>query len=109
MTQINSTDLVPNTPIKTGDPILEIVMDTGAPLRVGQHTFSLVVADDSGNVSQTATVEVIIRDGQAPTAVLDVLPSRTLSFGQSFTLSAERSSDVGGQIESYTWTLVSRQ
>jgi hypothetical protein len=110
MTRINSAELVPNTPIETEDAILEISMNPQALLRPGQHVFQLVVTDDAGNVSAPAEVEIIIRDTQAPTAVLDVLPSRTLEFGASFQLSAERSSDVApGQIARYSWTLVSRQ
>jgi hypothetical protein len=110
MTKINSTDLQPNTPIETEDPILDITMVAAAPLRPGQHVFQLVVMDDSGNQSAPAEVEIIIRDTQAPTAVLDVLPSRTLEFGASFQLNAERSSDVApGQLARFSWTLISRQ
>ena len=78
--------------------------------RPGQHVFRLVVTDDAGNQSAPAEVEVIIRDSQAPTAVLDVTPGRTLEFGADFQLSGERSTDVApGEIASFTWTLISRQ
>ncbi len=110
MTEINSAELRPNTPIETEDAVLDIIMNREAPLRPGQHVFQLVVTDDSGNASAPAEVEIIIRDSQAPTAVLDVIPSRTLEFGADIALSGERSSDVApGQIVSYAWTLVSRQ
>jgi hypothetical protein len=110
MTKINSKELQPNTPIETEDALLEISMDPEVPLRPGQHIFRLIVTDDSGNVSAPADVEVIILDSQAPTAVLDVEPSRTLEFGSDFRLSAARSSDVApGQLARYSWTLISRQ
>lgn len=99
--------------VKTGDPVLTVNPGSN-PLPVGQHTFELTVADDSGNTSQPARIRVIVIDSQAPTAVLEVkdangqpLPSNTLAFGTSFRLDGSRSVDVGGgQIASYTWTLV---
>jgi hypothetical protein len=110
MTKISSIELQPNTPIETEDALLEISVEPSAPLPPGQHIFRLVVTDDSGNQSAPAEIEIIIRDSQAPTAVLDVEPSRTLEFGASFRLSAERSSDVApGQLARFSWTLVSRQ
>ncbi len=110
MTTIDSSELTPNTPIKTEDAVLEIRVLEDALLPPGRHVFQLVVADDAGNISEPALAEVIIRDTQAPTAVLDVRPARQIEFGASFALLGERSSDIPpGRIVSYTWTLVSNE
>jgi hypothetical protein len=59
---------------------------------VGVYRFQLVVIDDSENASEPAFVEVLVRDSQKPTAVIDA-PDR-VEFGQSFKLSGERSADL---------------
>ncbi len=83
------------------------------PLPIGQHTFELTVADDSGNESVPARVRVIVADTQAPTAVIDVrdgngqpLANNRLPFGAAFALDGSRSADIGGQIVKYTWKLI---
>jgi hypothetical protein len=50
------------------------------------------VTDEAGNVSTPAVVEVVIRDLQKPTAVLDA--PRQVETGQSFQLSGSRSTDI---------------
>jgi hypothetical protein len=96
----------PNVAIETATPTIEVSNDANIFLAVGVHTFQLVVTDDSGNASQPALVEVIVRDSQSPTAVLDG-PGST-EAGASFSLSGARSSDVApGRVVSYAWTLVS--
>jgi hypothetical protein len=99
-------------PIKTNDSNLTITMPDDK-LEVGRHTFQLQVVDDSGNVSEPATVMLIVLDTQAPTAVLTVtdadgrpLPDNRISFGEGFILDGKRSADIGGRIVSFTWTLV---
>jgi hypothetical protein len=68
--------------------------------------FQLVVFDEQNNPSIPAFLEVTIRDTQLPTAVLDG-PREGVEFGQSFSLSGERSSDVDpGKIVRYEWTMV---
>jgi hypothetical protein len=95
----------PGKTISTPDAEVEVTVSADSPLPVGRHTFQLVVEDDSGNMSQPAVVDVIVRDTKAPTAVLDV-PPRT-EFGESFTLSGRRSSDVPpGKVVRYHWTLL---
>lgn len=99
-------------PVKTDDATLTIQMP-GEKLKVGGHTFQLVVADDSGNVSVPATVMVIVVDTDAPTAVVTVsdeqgrpLEGNRLPFGAGFMLNGKRSVDIGGSIVSFTWTMV---
>ena len=95
----------PNLPIKTDVPTVEVTIDASNTLPVGVHTFQLVVTDDSGNVSLPALVEIVVRDTQAPTAVID--GPRAVGFGSPFELSGLRSSDPApGRIVSFTWTLV---
>ncbi len=94
-----------NTPVETTDSVLVVKVDPTNPLSTGVHRFQLVVVDDSGNQSDPAIVEVVIRDTQRPTAVIDAPP--TVETGQSFKLSGERSSDVvPGKVASYIWTMI---
>jgi len=94
------------TPVATDDPGIEVTVSAESPLPVGRHTFQLVVEDDSGNSSQPDTVDIIVRDTQAPTAVID--GPRAAELGQSFSLSGKRSSDVApGKVVKYIWTLLS--
>ena len=93
------------TPIELEEPTVEDTVDPASPLSVGRHTFQLVVEDDSGNQSEPDTVEVIVKDSQAPTAVIKA-PSQ-VEFGQSFTLDGRPSSDIPpGKVVKFTWTLV---
>ena len=91
--------------LTTREPEIEVTITPDRPLPVGRHVFQLTVEDDSRNMSQAATVEVIIRDTQAPTAVLDAPPQ--VELGQTFRLSGIRSSDVTpGRVVAYHWTLM---
>jgi hypothetical protein len=100
-------------PIKTDDYTLTIQMPN-EKLKVGGHTFQLVVTDDSNNVSVPAKVMLIVIDNEKPTAVLTVvdeqghpLENNRIPFGKAFTLYGKLSVDVGGgNIVSYTWSLV---
>jgi hypothetical protein len=93
------------TPIESEDPTVEVTVSPDAPLPVGRHVFQLVVTDDSGNASLPAEVEIIVRDSQAPTAVIKA-PSQ-VEFGQSFTLDGRPSSDIPpGKIVKFSWTMV---
>jgi hypothetical protein len=97
-----------------GDPTLEILVDRQNLLKVGKHTFQLVVTDDSGNDSAPAVVTVIVVDRDRPTAVIDVVnaagqtvpPPVNLGFGEKFVLSGRRSTDIGGTVKTWTWTLL---
>jgi hypothetical protein len=97
-----------------GDPTLEVMVDQQHPLKVGKHTFQLVVTDDSGLDSEPALVTVIVQDTRRPTAVIDVhdaagrvLPAPVrIGVGERFLLSGKRSSDIGGTVTAWTWTLL---
>lgn len=96
----------PNQPVETDQPVIVVEVDPNAPLAVGVHTFQLVVTDDAGNASQPAQVQIVVRDLDAPTAVIDG-PTRGVGFNREFKLSGERSSDPApGRIVRYEWTLV---
>jgi len=112
MTQITLENLLTTQQVETPDSQLMIQMPN-QKLSVGQHRFSLTVEDDSGNVSQSALVTVIVMDTTAPTAVLDLLDEqgRTITngrvaFGEGFTLSGKRSADIGGAVSKYIWEVV---
>ncbi len=98
-------EFVIGKPVETEDPTVEVTVSVDIPLAVGKHVFQLVVEDDSGNQSLPATVDVVVRDSQAPTAILTA-PSQ-VDFGQSFKLDGSKSSDVGGgKVVKFIWTLV---
>jgi hypothetical protein len=91
--------------IVTTENGLEVTVKPDSPLSVGRHVFQLVVEDDSGNQSQPDQVTVIVRDSQAPTAVIGA-PAQ-VEFGQSFKLDGRQSSDIPpGKVVRYHWTLV---
>jgi hypothetical protein len=99
--------------LETVENHVEVTSAGGQPLRPGLHVFQLVVEDQAGNRSAPATIEVIVRDTTAPTAILRLVvpekqdPAAWPQAGKAFELSAEGSSDAdGGQIARYIWTLV---
>jgi len=95
-----------NKPVDTSDNAVEVTVSPNAPLPVGLVRFRLVVFDDANNASEPAFLEVLVRDSQNPTAVLDG-PREPVEFGQSFKLSGDRSRDVEpGNIVRYVWTMV---
>ncbi len=102
-----------NVPITTADNHVQVTPTPGEPLRPGRHVFQLIVEDQAGNRSLPATIEVIVRDTTAPTAVLRlVVPEgedpETWQPRESdpFELSADGSSDLSGGALTYHWTLV---
>ena len=112
MTDITLEELLATGSAKTPDPRLTIQMPD-QKLAVGQHRFSLTVTDDSGNASTPAIITVIVQDTTAPTAVIDLydedgaqVVNGRIEFGEGFSLDGSRSTDIGGQIESYTWEIV---
>jgi len=103
----------PNAPISQSDPLIRVDLTPTSALGVGAHKFQLVVVDNSGNASAPATIDVIIKDTLAPTAVLDVTDATgkrvdpIVSFGSSFFLSGARSIDAGGgKVVEYRFTLI---
>lgn len=107
MPTINSSDLVVNQEISAASPdsSLTIQVNQSSPLSTGTYQFQLVVTDDSGNNSQPTTVNIVVIDDQAPTAIIDA-PER-VGFGKEITLSGKRSTDTGGgTITKFIWTLI---
>jgi hypothetical protein len=97
---------VTNQTLETTEPEIEVTVNPQAPLPVGRQRFHLVVVDDGGNVSEPDVAEVIVKDTSRPTAVLQA--PREVHFGQSFSLSGRQSSDIGGRIVKYRWSLLPR-
>ena len=92
-------------PIETAENAISVDVTPNRPLSVGRHIFQLEVVDDSGNRSAPDRVEIIVRDEDNPTAVLDA--PRLVAFGRPFQLSGVRSSDPPpGKIARFIWTLV---
>ena len=97
-----------------GDATLEVLVDRQNPLKPGKHVFQLIVTDDANNKSEPAVVTVIVVDRERPTAVIDVLnaagtllpPPSTVNFGERFLLSGKRSTDIGGTVTTWTWSLL---
>lgn len=96
-------EFVINTDVVTETPQVEVTITPNNPLRVGRHTFRLVVTDDSGNVSQPDQVVVIVADQDAPTAVIRA--PQVVGAGRSFELDGSASFDAGGgRVVRWTWT-----
>lgn len=97
-----------------GDANLDVLVDRQNPLKPGKHVFQLIVADDAGNKSDPALVTVIVLDTERPTAVIDVVnaagtlvpPPSTINFGERFLLSGKRSTDIGGTVTTWNWSLL---
>lgn len=97
-------EFILNKPVETTEPKVEVTADPNNPFPVGRLRFRLVVTDDAGNESAPDEVDVIIRDSERPTAVLDAPTS--VNFRESFNLVGDRSTDVGGRIVSFRWELI---
>jgi hypothetical protein len=103
----------PNVPVVQKDPLVSVDINQGSPMLAGKYRFQLVVVDDGNNESDPAFLDVIIRDTERPTAVLDMvnadgaLVEPVVSVGSSFQLSGARSSDVPpGKVKAYRFTLL---
>ncbi len=104
-----------DTKVEADEPKLDVLASQANPLKVGKHVFRLVVRDDGGNESDPALVTIIVVDTERPTAVIDVInaageritsPEVKMSFGQPFTLTGERSTDIGGSVVLWGWELL---
>ncbi len=97
---------VVGTAIETNEPTVQVEVSLDEPISVGRHTFQLVVVDDSNNESAPATVDVIVRDTERPTAVIIASPP-TVSYGRTFKLDGSASTDLPpGKIVKYIWTML---
>lgn len=104
-----------NEPVVQPEPVVRVDVTPAAPLPLGANRFRLVVVDDSGNESEPTFLEVVVRDQDRPTAVLDIVNADgrriepVVASGASFILSGVRSSDAGGgRVVEYRFTLVDR-
>jgi hypothetical protein len=104
-----------DTKAEAGEPKLDILVTAATPLKVGKHIFQLIVKDDAGNESAPARVTIIVTDTTRPTAVVDVIdpagaristPEVTIPFGRAFSLIGDRSSDIGGAVKLWQWSLL---
>ncbi len=100
------------TTVAFDTPLLAVTDIVTTPFPVGEHTFGLIVTDDSGNASTPTQVTVTVVDTQAPTAVLDVrdaqgrlVVSGRVESGQAFSLDGSRSIDAEGRVARYEWSL----
>ena len=98
MADVKSTQILA-APVDLADPQLNVVPDPGGPLKPGRYTFSLVVTDDVGQKSGTATFVVDVRD--APAVKID--GPTVVPFNQPIPLVARVSST--GPIKSFTWSV----
>jgi hypothetical protein len=89
--------------IETLVPSVTFAADLVHPLALGVHVVRLVVVDDSGNESAPDSRSFVVRDDLAPTAVLSA--PALVPFGADIHVSGEQSSDAGGQIANYRWSL----
>src|SRR5437016_81122 len=103
----------PNVPVIQEDPLVSVDVKSDSPLPAGKYRFQLVVVDDGDNESDPAIIEVLVRDTERPTAVLDMINADgaiiapVASVGASFRLSGTRSSDVPpGKVKAYRFTLL---
>ena len=97
------------------DGVIDVEVNPRNPLPVGAHRFQLVVEDDAGNVSQPTFLNVIVRDTDRPTAVLQMVNSNNeviepvISAGKGFRLSGLRSTDnPPGKVVKYSFPLLDR-
>lgn len=104
----------PNVPVVQAGATVTVDVTPAAPISVGAHTFRLVVVDDAGNESAPVTIQVVVKDTDKPTAVLEMIDKGTgvplpqpytVAPGISFTLSAAKSSDASSKIKEYRFTL----
>jgi len=105
---------VANTPVAQPDPQVKVDVTAAQPLPLGVNRFRLTVVDDAGNESAPAFLDIIVRDKQAPTAVLTLVDANgtaitpaEVPFGTSFIISGAKSSDVApGKVVEYRFTLI---
>lgn len=72
-------------------------------LTVGRHTVTLVVVDNAGELSPPVSQDVVVIDGTPPTAILRAPPQ--IVEGGAAVLNAGESTDAGGQVVQYRFTI----
>lgn len=104
-----------NKPVNQTSPTVKVDVSPAQPLPLGMNRFQLVVIDDAGNPSEPTFINVIVRDTEKPTAVLEFVDANgqaveaSVPFGTSFILSGAKSRDTApGKIVQYQFTLLDR-
>lgn len=104
-----------NTPVPQTGHTVKVDVTPAEPLPLGMNRFQLVVIDDAGNPSEPTFLNVIVRDSEKPTAVLQMVDSSgravdpSIPFGSSFFLTGVNSKDTPpGKIAQYQFTLLDR-
>nr|WP_166180933.1 hypothetical protein [Altererythrobacter segetis] len=104
-----------NVPVAQDTAEVKVEGTDSGDLPLGPNRFSLVVVDDSGNLSEPFILTVTVVDTDKPTAVLQVVNSDgkvldpTVQSGQTFILSGAASQDKApGTIKEYRFTLLDR-
>jgi len=97
-----------DTAIVTSVPSLYIPFTPDNPIALGTQTFRLVVTDSSGNASEPVSATFSVIDNQKPLALpgINFVNSSVVGvdWGESFTLTGNRSFDVGGgTLAAYRW------
>jgi len=104
-----------DTAVRAEEPLLDVVANASARLPVGRHQFQLIVNDDSGNESAPVSIFIVVQDAGRPTAVIDFIDARgnrirertvSVPFGAAFQLTGDSSSDIGGSVRVWNWSLV---
>lgn len=103
----------PNVPVVQKDPLVSVDVKQNNPMPPGRYRFQLVVIDDGDNESDPAFIDVIVRDTERPTAVIDMVNAdgamvdAVVSVGSTFFLSGARSSDVPpGKVKAFRFMLM---
>jgi hypothetical protein len=106
MPTIDSNALQLSQPIEADAPdsSLVITVDPNKPMATGTYLFQLEVIDNAGNRSKPAVVRITVLDDQAPNAIIGA--PATVGFGAGFTLDGSKSTDIGGTITKFIWTLL---
>jgi hypothetical protein len=104
-----------NKPVNQTGHTVKVDVSAAAPLPLGMNRFQLVVIDDAGNPSEPTFLNVIVRDTDKPTAVLQMVDASgraidpSVPFGTSFNLTGVNSKDTApGKIVEYQFTLLDR-
>ena len=98
MADVKSSQILTG-PVEIGDPLLNLVPDQNGPLKPGKYLFGVVVTDDIGQKSQTATFTLEVRD--QPRVTID--GPTVVAFNQPIPLTAKVASS--GPIKSFTWSV----
>lgn len=93
-------ELIAGTEVVTESATFTITQN----LPPGRYRYQLIVEDDRGLRSDP--VVIVVQVVAPPVAVLEVRPGTTLRSNADFVLDGSKSTDTGGKITRYHWTLL---